>query len=71
MRWPWVAMPPMHDDYLPADPRIPQNRGSRRGRELPVTTELYRTGLRSGHEAQQDEPGAALADKAVASMAMS
>jgi hypothetical protein len=66
-----AAMRPMHDDDLPVDPIIPQNRGARRGRELPVTTELYRIRLRSGHEAQQDGSGGALADTAVASLAMS
>ena len=64
-------MPSMHDYNLPADPRISQNRGSRRGREPPVTTELYRVGLRSGHQAYQDGPSGALADTAMPSLAMS
>ncbi len=55
-----AAMPSMHDDYLPADPRIPQNRGARRGREPPVTTEFYRVGLWSGQQAYQDGPGGAI-----------
>ena len=31
-------MPPMHDDDLPADPRIPQIPGSRRGQRPDATT---------------------------------
>ena len=62
-----AAMPPMHDYNLPADSRITQNRGSRRGREPPATTELYRVGLRSGQQAYQDGPGGAITATAVAS----
>jgi len=37
-------MPPMHDDYLSADPIISQNPASRRGRKPPLTTGFYRIG---------------------------
>ncbi len=48
-------MPPMHDDDLPADPRIPQNRGARRGQEPDAATGFYRIGSgREGHQAGYD-----------------
>src|SRR5271157_2464617 len=34
----------MHDDDLAADPRIPENRGSRRGQKPDATTEPHRIG---------------------------
>jgi len=36
-------LPPLHDDYLPPDPRIPPNRGARKAQDricLPNLTEL-------------------------------
>src|SRR5271157_3124412 len=39
-----ACMPPMHDDEQQADPRIPENRGARRGQNSDATTEPYRIG---------------------------
>ena len=65
-----AAMPPMHDDYLRADPRIRQNRGARRGQEPDATTEPYRIGSGAVSRHTRTGAGVVLADTTVASMAM-
>ena len=50
-----AAMLPMHDDYLPADPRIPKNRGARK----PKTGCDYRNLTELASERSAETPGRA------------